>query len=330
MGKQNINHRGIVRLPLEQERSSPAKRERGRIACIQLIFLCCVAIIVKGCAATGPPRAVSNPPGVEIRRDITFATVEGRDLKLDLYVLEGTQERLPVVLWLHGGGWFTGSRSPCPIAPLALRGYVVAAIEYRRSGVAPFPAQIDDVRAALRWIQENPELCNADPDRIGVFGASAGGTLACLMGLSAGEPADSPGVNGVKCVVALFPPTDLERHFSDESAASWQMRFAVRRLLGGAEPRENPELAKQASPIQWVRPGVAPHLLIHGSEDRLIPAEHSVDFVEQLLDSRVDAQVLIVGGFAHGSAVLANGLVRHQIENFLDHYLQPARAFAAR
>jgi acetyl esterase/lipase len=311
-------------------------RQRKRVASIWRLAAVCLAVLAQGCALLGPPREVSEPLEVEIRRDITYATVDGRELKLDLYMIEGARERLPVVVWIHGGGWFRGNRSPCPIALLATRGYVVAAIEYRPSGTAPFPAQIHDVKAAVRWIRENPEKCNADPSRIGVFGASAGGTLAILLGLTAGNKAaagsdeNSPVDASVNCVVALFPPTDLERHFSDEFPRSWQMRYAVRGLLGGAEPKDNPELARQASPIHQVRPGVPPHLLIHGAEDRLIPAEHSIDFVEQLLEAEVDAQVYIVGGYKHSSRVLAVGVVRHQIHTFLDYYLKPEGSIAAR
>jgi len=140
---------------------------------------------------------------------------------------------------------------------------VVAAVDYRHGGVAPFPAQLDDVKAALRWIREHPDRCHADVDRLGVWGASAGGTLDCLLGLAAGEQSQ-PGSGvitranlGVKCVVAFFPTTDLERLFTDEFPVGWGMRYAVRHLLGDVETKDKPELARQASPSHWVRPGVA-------------------------------------------------------------------------
>ena len=131
---------------------------------------CCLAVVVEGCVLLGPPREVIQPPGVDIERNITFATVNGRDLKLDLYTPHGVRGPLPLVIWVHGGGWFRGSRSPCPIAPLATRGYVVAAVDYRHSGIAPFPAQVHDVKSAVRWIRQNPEFCHADPERIGAWG----------------------------------------------------------------------------------------------------------------------------------------------------------------
>jgi dipeptidyl aminopeptidase/acylaminoacyl peptidase len=104
------------------------------------------------------------------------------------------------------------------------------------------------------------------------------------------------------------------------------MRYAVRHLLGGVEPKNNLELARQASPIRWVRPGVPPHLVVHGGDDHLIPPQHSVDFVEQLLKVHVDAHAYVIGQFNHGTAILAKRNVRDQIHVFLDCYLQPQLA----
>jgi acetyl esterase/lipase len=223
-----------------------------------------------------------------------------------------------LVVWIHGGGWLHGSRDPCPVAPLATRGYVVAAVDYRLSGVAPFPAQLDDVRAAVNWLRQNANRCHVDPDHIGVWGASAGGTLACLLGLTeepASEAAAAPAAQApvVKCVVAFFPATDLARFFDDEPAASWEIRYAVRKLLGGAKPTDNPELARQASPICWIHPGAAPELLVHGGADTLIPPQQSIDFVEQLLKAQVEAHAYIVGGVGHGNRILAHADVREQV-----------------
>ena len=226
----------------------------GRAPPPRFINLCCLLVLFGGCALVGPPNEVYHPHGVDIQTNFTFTVVNGRELKLDLYVPHGAQGRLPLVMWIHGGGWLHGSRHPCPIARLATRGYVVAAVDYRHSGVAPFPAQLDDVKAGLSWICQNPDQCHADLDHLGVWGASAGGTLACLLGLTAGDPPrqGSNGINrtdnGVKCVVAFFPATDLERLFKDEFPVSWEMRYAVRHLLGGVEPKDNLESRSTSQP----------------------------------------------------------------------------------
>ncbi len=330
-----IGCEGALPVPKGQHRMVLATKS-GRCPVLRAFVLCCLTVVLEGCVLLGPPRRVIRPPGVDIERNITFATVNGRDLKLDLYTPHGVRGPLPLVIWVHGGGWFRGSRNPCPIAPLATRGYVVAAVDYRHSGIAPFPAQMQDVKAAVRWIRQHPELCHADPTRIGVWGASAGGTLACLLGLAAGDSVPdgltslSPSDTGVNCVVALFPPTDLERLFTDEFPVSWEMRYSVRRLLGGAEPKDKPELTRQASPICWVRPGVAPQLVIHGGDDHLIPPQHSVDYVERLIKAQVDAHCYVVGGFTHGNVVLAHREVRDRIHAFLDRYLKPEQLTSAR
>jgi acetyl esterase/lipase len=322
MSYLNEQHSSWVDLWTRLCRSAPPK----------CLLPCCVLALFGGCMMAGPPHEVSHPRGVDIETNLTFAVVNGHDLKLDLYLPHGTQGGLPLVMWIHGGGWLRGGRNPCPIAPLAADGYVVAAVDYRQSTVAPFPAQLEDVTAALSWIRRNPDRCHADPERLGIWGASAGGTLACLLGLGAGT---APGENapnvtradaGVKCVVAFFPATDLARLFTDEFPVSWEMRYAVRHFLGGVAPKDKPELAREASPINWVRQGVPPHLVVHGGNDRLIPPQHSVDYVEHLLKVHVDARAYIVGGFDHGSIVLAKQNVRDQVRIFLDHYLKPPAA----
>jgi acetyl esterase/lipase len=133
-----MNEQGIALTPFYASSSIPAS---GQVCpswapWFRLLLACGTAVLVTGCVFIGPPRAVTQPKGVDIERNITFASVDGHDLKLDLYVPHGAQSSLPVVVWIHGGGWFRGSRNPCPIAPLATQGYVVAAVEYRLSGTA--------------------------------------------------------------------------------------------------------------------------------------------------------------------------------------------------
>ncbi|HVM59516.1 MAG TPA: alpha/beta hydrolase [Verrucomicrobiae bacterium] len=316
-------------------RAGSTMRRMGNrpVMILRVVILCSGLALVGGCALVGPPREVYWPRGVIVERDVTYATVNGRDLRLDLYRPEGSRDRLPVVVWVHGGGWFRGSRYPCPVARLATRGYIVAAVEYRLlSTDARFPAPVHDLKAAVRWLRHNAAHYQIDPDHIGVWGSSAGGMLACMLGLTAGNPSmeGNEGVTGedssVKCVVAFFPMTDLPRLFSDEFPVRWEMRTAVKWLLGGVEPKDNPVLAQQASPIYWVHAGAPPHLVIHGGNDHWVPAQHSVDFVESLLRAGVDAHAYIATGYGHGIFMIANVHVRDQVHAFLDKYLKsPAK-----
>src|SRR5262249_53056202 len=136
--------------------------------------------------------------------------------RLDLYLPEKTNERLPLVVWIHGGGWTQGDKAPCPMAWLVPKGYVVASINYRFLKHGDPPAQIEDCKAAIRWLRANATKYNFDPHRVGVAGASAGGYLVALLGTSGGvKELEGQGGNQeqssrVQCVVDLFGPTRIK------------------------------------------------------------------------------------------------------------------------
>ncbi len=231
-------------------------------------------------ACFGPPRSVIEPDGVRILRDWTYATVDGVDLQLDLYLPDHFDKPLPLVVWIHGGGWVSGERSPCPVAMLATRGYAVASISYRLArGDATFPAPLHDCKAAIRWLRGNAWRFGCDPDRIGVWGASAGGHLAALLGTTADDPAleGNEGITGVsskvQAVCALFPATDFV-HLEEVEDDHWRINLVAKALLHGS-PSKHPELAASASPITHVSKNASPFLFIHGTADSMIPPAQS-------------------------------------------------------
>ncbi len=160
-----------------------------------------------------PPRM---PPGVKVLRDLEYVAGGHERNKLDLYLPEEDPEAArPLVVWIHGGGWQNGSKDRCPLVRLVPQGFVVASINYRLSQHAVFPAQIEDCRAAIRWLRANAAKYHIDPARVGVSGASAGGHLVALLGTSA-EMKEWDGVGGnadqssrVQAVVDLFGPADF-------------------------------------------------------------------------------------------------------------------------
>ncbi len=172
-------------------------------------------------AATKPKGLLGIPDGVDVIRGIEYAKAGEHSLKLDVYTPSakpGTDKPapLPVIIWIHGGGWESGTRSACPAAQLVPHGYAAVSISYRFSQVAPYPAQIHDCKAAVRWVRAHAKEHNIDPARIGVWGASAGGHLVALLGTSGGDAELEGSIGGnvehssrVQAVCNWFGPTDL-------------------------------------------------------------------------------------------------------------------------
>jgi len=149
-----------------------------------------IAAAVLGTLTAQPIRARPRPAQItdaEIQRDLVYKRIDGRALGLDLYSPSKPAGPLPVIIWLHGGGWSRGRKEGhSPAVTLVDDGYAVASVDYRLTGIAPFPAQIEVCKAAVRWLRANASKYNLDPDRIGVWGFSAGAHLAALLGTSGG------------------------------------------------------------------------------------------------------------------------------------------------
>jgi acetyl esterase/lipase len=231
--------------------------------------------------------------GVESARDLLFGRIGDAELRLDLHRPQGGGDPLPLVVYLHGGGWRVGARTDREAErqlPLAAAGFAVASIDYRLSGVAPFPAPLDDARRAVRWLRDSSDTLGIDPDRIAVAGASAGAHLAALLALSAREPADLVGA-----VVSWFPVTDLVRWdqewrtapypapgtFAAQGAArrGWPPAERAAALLGVPHVEEaSPELVAAVDPrthIGNARVPVPPFLILHGDVDSSVDGVHS-------------------------------------------------------
>lgn len=231
-------------------------------------------------------------------------------LLLDL-VVPRTDTPAPVVIWLHGGGWFTGDRSLAPdLADFAAHtGLAFASLDYRLSGEATFPAAWLDVRAAVRRLSAHGADHGIDGERIGAWGSSAGGHLAVLAGITGhlgavpGEEADDVGQEAPRlaAVAAGYPPVDLtsvvESTPEERRAGCPEARF-----LGGL-PTELPDTARAASPLTYVPDAAAsapPFHLAHGEDDVLIPASQSSRLAEALAEAGVDVELALLPGFGHG------------------------------
>jgi acetyl esterase/lipase len=205
---------------------------------------------------------------------------------------------------VHGGSWRRGRRqdfgpafrerpdgSPGLFARLARDGFAVVSADYRLSGEAPFPAALDDLRSALRWLALRADELGVDPDRITVWGESAGGHLASLLALTAAEPPFPA------AAIAWYGPAELAgpvRGFDPADPATPEA------LLLGAAPTEVPELAGAASPVARVHPDAPPFMLVHGTADSVVPVEHSELLADRLRAAGVAVELLLVPGAEHG------------------------------
>lgn len=243
-----------------------------------------IVLWVAGCAAHAPPRS-----GETIERDVLFAAPGGHELRMDLYVPQ-TGRPAPVVLWIFGGGWRIGSKGyHVNVRDLTRSGIAVAAIQYRMSGTAVYPAQLDDCRAAVRWLRVNGSLHGLDPQRIGASGESAGGHLAALLGMVEGKAS-------IRAVCALYPPTDLIT--LGTTYGKPRQKSSVEKLLGGPI-QQRLALAAEASPINHVSASSPPFLLIHGANDGIVPLEQSEALLHELEQAKVAARLIVVPGKRH-------------------------------
>jgi acetyl esterase/lipase len=244
--------------------------------------------------------------GLTIDRDITYASPGGVPLKLDLYRASGdSAAKRPLIVWVHGGGWAKGSKATCRAAILARTdGYVVASIDYRLTDVAPFPAQIEDCRAAIRFLRANATAYGIDPERVGVWGGSAGGHLVALLGTSADHAAWDVGEHldqsaGVQAVCDFFGPADLTQIPRGVRQAGPD--GTLTKLFGGPVA-EKGELAREASPVTHVDKADPPFLIVHGTEDTTVPLKQSEILEARLKEAGVPVELMVVEGAGHGLA----------------------------
>ncbi len=248
---------------------------------------------------------------MQIIKDIEFIPGGGERNMLDVYIPDGIKTPAAAILRIHGGAWRAYSKNDLHIAHRLIdHGFIFVTTNYRYSSQARFPAQLEDCKAAVRWMRASSAEYGIDPERIGTCGDSAGGHLACLLGVTGNTRHFDKGLNldqrsDVQAVGAWYPPTDFlnwENHFiqcgfSMETAAS--VLECTIPLLGRMIDEENNN-AKLASPINYVHHSSAPFILIQGKADPVVPYLQSVVFAEALKKEGVEAETILIDGAVHG------------------------------
>lgn len=273
--------------------------------CIILI-LCIIALYAPLAAAAqgaeGSPKVLNN---------IVYARIGDRALHVNLIMPPDYEtKQYPAVIWVHGGGWQGGSYMDDLAGAFKIfgKGFVTGSIEYRLSQEAKYPAQINDCKAAIRFLRANAKKYGIDPNRIGVWGGSAGGHLVALMGTTGGVKQLEGDVgkyvdtsSEVQAVCDLFGPTEFTEATMKEYIPAVQAM--IEGLLGGPIS-EKRGLARLASPINFASKDDPPMLILHGDQDPLVPMNQSDKLYDVLKKAGVDVTLVKVKGASHGFAAV--------------------------
>jgi len=246
------------------------------------------------------------PDTIEFFRDLEIGKVGERSLRVNIARPKGAKQLRPAVVFVHGGGWRNGSSHISgQIALLAENGFVGMTVDYRLSGEAKWPAQIEDCQYAVRWLRLHAADYGVDPQRIGAWGTSAGGHLAACLGVMADIPrflgtsgaADQS--SAVQAVVDSCGPTDFIKGSNGITAAKEGQSAEIITALIGAPYEQAPGAWKDASPLAYVRPGLPPFLFVHGEIDPVVPIRHAEELSEALQASGNSTEFLRIKGGVH-------------------------------
>ena len=252
-------------------------------------------------------RGPNVPEGTRILRDLAYVPDGHKRQKLDLYLPEHKEGNgpQPIIVWVHGGAFRAGSKENCPSVRFLRQGYATASINYRLSQHAIFPAQIEDCKAAIRFLRANAEKHNIDPNRIGVWGASAGGHLVAMLGTTGDVKEFEKGPNlhvssRVQAVCDFFGPTDFTKMNDFTGSMDHDAPDSPESQLVGGPVQENKKACKRANPITYVSKDDPPFLICHGDKDPLVPHNQSVLLNAALKKAGVSVKFHTVKGGGHG------------------------------
>lgn len=247
-------------------------------------------------------------PQYTVVSGVTFAQVDAwfdhtrRDLKMDIIYPEDKTKKYPCIVWICGGAWQRLDRSAhlAYLTELARSGFVVASVEYRTANEGPFPIQLTDVKAGIRYLKALSDRYNIDPERFGVMGESAGGYLAAMAALAEDKAFDVGAFteysSKVQAACPWYPPTDVTGFpypSPVEAAASMES------LLLGKNVMLNKEEALKICPVSFVTKDAPPFLIIHGDNDHTVPFSQGEILHDKLEEVGADVKLLILEGADH-------------------------------
>ena len=253
-------------------------------------------------ATLAPPARAQSP---QVHRDIVYATVDGKDLGLDIYMPAGVTNP-PLVVWVHGGAWRNQTKANVP--PVFFEnGFAVASLDFRQSTDARFPAQVYDIKAAVRFLRAKAGEYGYRADRIAIAGRSSGAHLAALVGVTNGNHELEGNIGGYRdqssdaqAIVSYFGASNLTTILAQSTPFGLGVREPALELLLGALPDATPDLAELASPVVHVDAGDPPLLLLHGDQDPQMPINQSHELEGAYEKHGLDVYFDVVHGAVHG------------------------------
>ncbi|MBI1375421.1 MAG: alpha/beta hydrolase fold domain-containing protein [Phycisphaera sp.] len=298
---------------------------------VTLTAVITVALLAAACLAQtpAPARKPAGPEGMITKRNLVYATVGDVELKLDLYLPPASDKRPQLVVWIHGGGWRSGSKDRCAWTWLTGHNYAVASVDYRLTDTAAFPAQIHDCKGAIRWLRAHAEEHGYDATRIGVIGISAGGHLVSLLGTSGDVKELEGDVGGnvdrssrVQAVVDMSGPTDLFAMGTQRTAMNHTSPTSPESRLIGGPLLECEDKARAASPITYVTKDDPPFRIIHGEADPLIHPDQARALHAALEQVGVESTLDIIPKGGHVPKEYFDETRRDAMVKFFDEHLR--------
>lgn len=270
---------------------------------------------------------VASPAVADTQTDVEYAKVGETSLKLDLH--RPPAENAPLIVYVHGGAWRAGSKKDVPIAKLLDHGFAIASVDYRLSTQAVFPAQIHDIKAAIRFLRANAAMFHLNTDKIAIIGSSAGGHLAALVGVSSGNKALEGRVgdhldqsSDVQCIVSFYGASNLQSILSQSTEFGLTVRIPALKLLLGDVPDKKRDLAKLASPVAHLDKTDPPLLLIHGAADPQMPPAQSRELTGACEVLHLPVTLITLPDSKHGGPEFYDDERTAIVAKFLDNVLR--------
>ena len=278
--------------------------------------------LIRHCLASDA--ADTNQP--QVIRDLPFASTGALTLNLDLHLPEKSP-RSPMIVWVHGGAWRSGSRTSMPLGKLVEAGYAVASVDYRLSTQARFPAQVHDIKAAIRFLRGHGAEWKLPTNHIVIAGDSAGGHLAALVGVSNGHDElegslgdDRKQSSAVQGIISFYGGANLTTILKQSTPHGLSVRVPALDLLLGGQPEVVPELARLASPVFHVDRSDPPLLLLHGDQDPQMPINQAHELMGAYRKLDLPAHLEVVHGAAHGGAAFYDAERMEVVKAFLERH----------